>query len=133
MTLDDAPRRGQAQYDGWDNPETRAFNLNWQNDEPIYRAVVAEGQRYLTEELSNLVGVDEDDRDSVAYQMGDHTIRHVRDLLTEWLDETPAGRITPTTHTRAWLIWSEVGSWWRINPTQTGYAVLEAVDAEANE
>lgn len=90
-------------YNGWTNRETWAFNLHWANDEGLYRSVC--------EYAAGLLKADGEIED---YRLGESVVGYVRNDLLPMADEK-LGQ----------MVRDEVGSWWRIDLTETGASVRE--------
>jgi hypothetical protein len=104
----------QEQYNGWKNRETWAFNLHWANDEGLYMMVLDWAREITRAE-------DEDDKVS-DYELGEQIIKRMRDLIDNHEEEygspLPKGLR---------MYRDEVGSWWRIDETETGASVRESL------
>lgn len=93
-------------YEGWANRETWAFNLHWQNDQGLYDAV-----REVAEVWADDYG------DSM---LGERVIDYVEELLEEARPHSD----------EAYQVIREIGSWWRIDRTEVGETVREAIAAD---
>lgn len=105
-------------YNGWKNRETWAFNLHWQNDQGLYNETLEEARRVLEfnspDELS--------DR-----ELGSLIVGYWRDGITEY--QAAGGKL----YDALAMMRDEVGSWWRVDSTETGAAIREALSNEEGE
>lgn len=98
-------------YQGHANRETWAFNVHWQNDQPLYVFTLMLGSAYLREHP------DASDR-----ELGEHVVNY-------WQDRAYDGPPAPTP--ALVMMAREVGSWWRVDPAEVGEAVRESISVEA--
>lgn len=102
------------------NKETWAFNLFWQNDRPEYDRTLDEARRLIASRIGDDVPLGD-------YALGDHLINfwHAR-AENELLD----ARTPVSTSSWAFKLTNEVGSWWRIDRTEVGFAIRDALGVE---
>lgn len=95
-------------YNGWKNRETWAFNLHWQNDQGFYN-LVREYAAGLLAEMGEGV---------TNYALGERVAEYVESEIPE---------LAPG----LWeLMRTDVGSFWRVDPEETGACVRESLDAD---
>lgn len=110
-------------YQGWTNQETWAFMLHVNNDQGLQQDALTAANEYMSEE--HYEGTAWNDISST--DIGERVVEFFHDLIFNWSDEygdtLPSGLV---------MFRDEVGSWWRVDPTEVGDAMREAV-AELEE
>lgn len=101
-------------YNGHTNRETWAFNLHWQNDQGLYNETL--------ERVQDLHGWES----ASDFTIGEAVVDYWREQLDTY--EETYGAPMPA---ELRMFEREVGSWWRINRTEVGGAVIESLDNES--
>lgn len=103
-------------YNGYKNRETWAFDLHWSNDEGLYTTVREWARDFLSRDG------EADDEKATDYDLGHHIITKMREFIDEYEDEF--GTKLPD---ELKMYRDEVGSWWRVDETETGASVRESL------
>ena len=95
-------------YNGWTNRETWALVLHINNDQGL--------QEWALELTELLVA----EHGSVPALIGERIVDSFEDLLAEAVESDPRWPFT---------VLGDIGSFWRIDPTEVGESMIEAIDA----
>lgn len=113
-------------HEGWKNRETWAFNLHWANDQGLYNETLERAREYLVETYGHAWdAMPEDELKAAAWGVGEHIRDYWHDAIKEWHEYDPSDteRLPETLA----MFRDEVGSWWRVDPGETGANVLESL------
>ena len=118
-------------YNGYENRETWAFNLHWQNNEALYELVEEWARDAINEWRSH--GQDDESGGYADPVIGEHVIAQAREFWGEWIASIAASDYDRSRDVDSdpVLMWErEVGSVWRVNAAEVGQTVREAVETD---
>lgn len=98
-------------YQGWANRETWAFNLHWSNDQGLYNETLEQAKEWVSSWPTGTDG-----------GLGTFIIEYWKNFIDDY--ESDFGSPLPD-ELKMWR--DEVGSWWRIDETETGASVRESL------
>jgi hypothetical protein len=106
-------------YNGWKNRETWAFNLHWSNDQGLYNETL-EQARLWAQDYPMIAEADHTGR-----LLGEAVVNFWREMIEDYADNYGTGLPEVLR-----MMDREVGSWWRVDPLETGAAVRESLENE---